>query len=441
MGGAMGAIGGDFTSLSINPAGIGVYRSSEFTFSPSINWNVTKSDFLGNSIQQTRYGMNIGNIGYVVTNKTDNETGLVSSSFGFGYNQLNNFNQNILMSGTSTNSSLLDNFTRIYNDPDLQISDFYEDLANKVDMVAWDSTAGEYFNDFERSGYGQLQQRRVSTSGRLGEYVFSGGANFSNILYIGGTLGFQRVRYEKNVEHTERDKGNTIDYSEEFVFNEDLITRGYGFNAKLGIIVRPLDFIRLGAAFHTPSIYFLNDRFNTQMQAWYDPNLNISSKSAASPDGIYDYTLKSPGKLVGSAAITIGKLGLISVDYEHVNYSNARLEGSDYDFIGENNAISDNFKSTNNLRMGAELRLGPGYLRGGYSIYGSPVKVSVPGADSKYSVISGGVGIRNSDFFMDLSYSNGLSKEAYYMYVPEMTDGSINTSQLNNLIMTVGFRF
>ena len=50
-------------------------------------------------------------------------------------------------------------------------------------------------------------------------------------------------------------------------------------------------------------------------------------------------------------------------------------------------------------------------------------------------------GIRNSDFFMDLSYANGVSKEAYYMYLPEMTTGSINTSTLNNVILTVGFRF
>ena len=29
LGGAVGALGGDFTSLSVNPAGIGLYRQSE----------------------------------------------------------------------------------------------------------------------------------------------------------------------------------------------------------------------------------------------------------------------------------------------------------------------------------------------------------------------------------------------------------------------------
>nr|HPG99937.1 hypothetical protein [Tenuifilaceae bacterium] len=35
LGGAIGALGGDFTSLSINPAGLGVYKSGELTVTPS----------------------------------------------------------------------------------------------------------------------------------------------------------------------------------------------------------------------------------------------------------------------------------------------------------------------------------------------------------------------------------------------------------------------
>ncbi len=439
MGGAMGAIGGDFTSLSINPAGIGVYRGNEFTFSPSFNWNLTTSDFLGNSIEQSRYGMRIGNIGYVSTNKTGNEDGLVSTNFGFGYNLLNNYNQQTLMSGTNNLNSLLDNFTSIYNSS-LERSNFYEGLAYNLAIVDWDTTALVFFNDFNRGGYGQKQQRIVSSSGSMGEYAFSMGANYSNRYYIGATLGVQRVRYEKNIEHTE--KGNNIEYTDEFIFNEDLITRGYGLNLKLGIIARPVDFVRLGAAYHIPTFFFLHDRFATDMKAWYDPTLNIPSNTAQSPILNYDYRLRSPSKFVGSAAVTIGKMGMVSVDYERVNYASSNLEGPDYGFIDENNAIKDIYKTSDNLRMGAELRMGSGYVRGGYSIYGSPYKIIDPKADSKYTVVSGGVGIRTSDFFVDLSYASGTSKEAYYMYLPEIIDNpSVNKSNLNNVIMTLGFRF
>ena len=35
MGGAMDALGGDFSAASVNPAGLGIYRKSEASFTPS----------------------------------------------------------------------------------------------------------------------------------------------------------------------------------------------------------------------------------------------------------------------------------------------------------------------------------------------------------------------------------------------------------------------
>jgi hypothetical protein len=441
MAGAMGAIGGDFTSLSINPAGLGIYRKGEFTFSPSLNWNTTQSDFLGNKIDQTRYGMKIANIGFVFAKASDDNSGLAPLNVAFGYNQLNNFNQNILMTGISTSGSLLDNFTDIYNKSSVTPSEYYEVLAHDVDLIAWDSAANEYFNDFHRGGYGQEQQRTVNSSGSIGEYLFSLGTNYSHKIYFGATFGLQKVKYEKSIEHTETDQGNRAVYTEKFVFNEDLLTRGYGVNLKLGVIARPVDFIRLGLAYHVPTLYFLNDRFSTGIHAWYDQNLNLASASSESRLGEYDYRIKTPSKIIGSAAVTISKFGLLSIDYERINFTNASLEGSDYGFIAENKAIEQNFKSANNLRMGAELRLGSGYLRGGYAIYGTPFKVVDPKAESKYAVMSAGAGLRKDDFFFDICYASGVSTEAYYMYLPQMTTGSINKSNLSNVIMTFGLKF
>lgn len=39
MGGAFGALGGDLSTLSTNPAGIGVFRKSEAAFTPLLNFN------------------------------------------------------------------------------------------------------------------------------------------------------------------------------------------------------------------------------------------------------------------------------------------------------------------------------------------------------------------------------------------------------------------
>ncbi len=43
MAGAFGALGGDLSTLSSNPAGIGVFRKSEVSITPSLNFANTKA--------------------------------------------------------------------------------------------------------------------------------------------------------------------------------------------------------------------------------------------------------------------------------------------------------------------------------------------------------------------------------------------------------------
>jgi hypothetical protein len=56
MGGAFGALGGDFSTLSTNPAGIAVYRGSELTFSPEIYVSGTDSRYFGNENKESQEG-------------------------------------------------------------------------------------------------------------------------------------------------------------------------------------------------------------------------------------------------------------------------------------------------------------------------------------------------------------------------------------------------
>lgn len=73
MSGAFGALGGDFSVLSTNPAGIGIYRSSEVSFTPSIFSANTKSNFDGNTSSANKTNFNFGNAGLILTNKIRNE--------------------------------------------------------------------------------------------------------------------------------------------------------------------------------------------------------------------------------------------------------------------------------------------------------------------------------------------------------------------------------
>ena len=228
---------------------------------------------------------------------------------------------------------------------------------------------------------------------------------------------------------------------DKLIFRENLRTTGNGYTFKLGAIARPIDMLRIGFAYHLPTFYNLNDRFTTEMEAFIDPAEGYAKQVAYSPIGDYDYKLKTPSKLIGSMALTIGKVGLVSVDYERVDYSKAKLDAQDYDFFNENSEIKGLYRNTNNLRLGGEMRFGTAYFRGGYSFYQSPYVSNEANTDANINTYSAGLGMRGRYFFVDFGFSNSNVEEVYYMYVPQMTDGSRNKSIGNNMIMTIGYRF
>jgi len=440
MGGATGSVGADFSGLSINPAGIGLYRKSEFTFSPSIYWNSTSSDFKGNSYEEVKYNFNLGNLGMVFNNNMRESGGWVSTSFGIGVNRINNFHQTIYMSGINNNSSYLDNFVNYANgNPPSNLNSYYEGLA--FETYAIDTSGSTYFNDFNIDGYGQVQKRELKTKGATNEYVFSFGANYNHKLYIGATLGIQSVKYQQNVIHTESDPNDIIGYIDYFNFYETLNTRGVGYTFKIGAIARPLNFLRIGAAFHLPTFYNLKDEYSTDMETKFDQDVSLDYYEASSPLGDYKYQLRTPPRIILSATGTIGKLGMISADYEFVDYTKAELDANDYGFDDENMQIENLYRATQNLRLGGELRLGAAYLRAGYAIYNSPYATQEPNIKADHRILTAGFGIRSKYSFVDFSFSNNSNETRYYMYVPEMTDGSLNSSNANSIQVTMGFRF
>lgn len=443
LGGAVGAVGGDFTSLSINPAGIGLYRASEMSFTPSLTWNNTTADFLGNSYKDENYNLSMGNLGFVFNYDLNNSNGWISTSFGFGYNRLNNFNQDIFMGGIQNNSSYLDNFVYYAGTLDSDDLDpYYEALAWETYMIDWDDDNNEYFNDFADAGYGQVQERTIRKRGAIGEYLLSFGANYNHRLYLGATLGINRARFEQTVIHYEGDPNDIISFTDNFTFEEYLFTRGVGYNLKLGVIGRPADFIRLGAAYHLPTFYYMNDEFENTMEAYIDPEEDFTNPQFASSGlGEYRYRLRTPGKAVGSAAVTFGQVGLISMDYEFINYKGADLSASDYNFNSENQDIQNIYRATHNFRFGGELRFGPAYVRGGYAFYASPFATSEPNVDADRSIISAGIGVRNRFFFVDATYSYAKYQESYYLYVPGIIDGAVLNANNNSVRVTVGVRF
>ncbi|MCD8569275.1 MAG: hypothetical protein LRY50_13490 [Geovibrio sp.] len=70
MSGAFGAFGSDISNLANNPAGLGVYRKSQFTLTPGVSVNSTKSTFQNETSQDSRSSFNLANMGFVFSSKT-----------------------------------------------------------------------------------------------------------------------------------------------------------------------------------------------------------------------------------------------------------------------------------------------------------------------------------------------------------------------------------
>lgn len=447
-GGAIGALGGDFSSVQTNPAGLGFYRSSELSFTPSFYWVNTSSNYMGDLADDSQFRFNVGSLGFVSSVNNNRKQGFVGGSFSMGYNTLANFNNSTIIRGSQAKSSYLDDFTWHANsdpanlDPN-NLDAFYEGVAYDAYLIPFDENTEEYWNDVAYGDYGQEQYRLVNQWGYIGEYSFSGAFNFSNILYMGANMGFHSVRFYEEIYHTESDPTNSIDNFSSFTFNEYNSTRGWGFNARFGVIIRPIHFLRVGGTIQIPTYYQLTDQKTTDAYSQWDAGSGIPTGSAYSPSGLYDYKLKTPMKYSAHASVILLKAATLSVAYEHIDYSSSELTAYDYRdaFSEENSNISRDYQAVNNVKAGAEIRVNSVYFRGGFQYLGSPF------ADSRNSaeqfIYSAGIGVRTKYMFFDSSYSYGRNDQVYSLYSPAQGVNEVSNNQIarNNIMFTVGFKF
>ena len=444
MGGAFGALGADMSAISTNPAGIGVFRRSEFSFSPSYYAARTNSFYLGNETHDTKYNFNIAHIGGVFTYRSknsDSKPGWRNWNFGIVYNRLDNYHTETYYQGFNTQNSLLDYYVQSAGnkDPDL-LDQFYEYQAYQTYLINPDTLTGYYTSVVPEGNV--MQRRTATTRGARGETVFSFGGNYDNKFFIGGNIGFTSLRYESESYYEETDSRDTIFDFQSFNMTEWVNTHGYGINAKFGLIYRPDDMVRIGVAVHTPTWYGMHDEYGNTTRSNFD---NGDNYAYASDLGLFDYELTTPFRAVGSLAFVIGKAGLISGDYEFVDYSDAELD-SHYDpYFDQNNSINRNFGASQNLRFGTEWNYGNMSFRGGYANYGSPFRSSTKPANGDHSrqSYSFGLGFREGGYFLDLGY---VYSQTEFLYVPYTLDNNTqpfaeNKMRSHNVTMTLGVKF
>lgn len=454
LGGAISAIGSDYSVLSKNPAGLAWYRKSELVLTPSVNVSKVSSKLVdGNERNSSKSNFNFNNVGFVA-NGTPQGSNWTTINFGFGYNKLANFNQNFNFKG-ETEGSITDRFLELASDPNSSEIDLSpDDLDNFEAGLAYEAGAiylrpnGTYASDFVN---GELVEKSqvVQSSGGINELVFSLAGNYDEKLMIGATVGIPIISFTDTKFYRELDEDDSNPVFGNLEFRENITTTGSGVNLKLGFIYRATQAIRIGAAVHTPTSFRLEDNYSNNLEYSYFDGSSFQNFEATSPDGVFEYKIKTPWTVLGSAAYIIQKMGLVTAEVEWSDYSSAAFNfnnstsSADLDYEEELNAqIQERFKSAIKIRLGGEFAYKKLRFRAGYGLNGSPYVDD----NSTYNSLSAGVGVREKSFYLDFGYRRSAIGETYVPYVTFDTDINPQQVVLNDInndtfLMTIGFRF
>jgi hypothetical protein len=444
MAGSMGALGGDMSTISVNPAGIGVFRKTELCITPSFYTTNSTSVFNGTSSGDSKLNVNLGNIGLVgaIHLKEDKNGGWNYINFGLGYNRLANFNNRLNIVGDNKNSSMLDAFIQQANglNPS-QLDAFSTNLAYQTYLInPLSYTDTTHYNHVLMPRYGEQQKKSVDSRGSLGEMYLSLGANYKDKLYIGGALGLVHADYSEESAYSETDVKDSIHGFKSFTYYQTLASKGgmffNGVNFKLGVIVKPIDWLRVGLAVHTPTYIKFKDQYSSVMQS----NLDSVSHQSDTVKGKFNYSITTPFRAVGSLGFVLDKIGMLNVEYEYINYSTASLNSHPNVFGDINTSIHNNYKATGNIKIGAEVRLDPVAFRVGYALYGSPYK-SGDNANATRSSYTFGIGYRRQVFYIDAAYVFSKYSEKNYLYDSALLDPVATTYKSSSFMITCGWRF
>jgi hypothetical protein len=466
-GGALTSLGGDLTSTFVNPAGIALYKTGELVFSPGFTLNNNKSKYLGTTEKDNKNNFNFGTSGIIFATPGSGRSNWRNFSYSIAYNRTANFNNSYAFRGKNDISSYSEKYLEelINNnvtDPNAAAKDFPfgSSLAFNTYLIDTINNNGNVtgYRSLATPQTGVNQEQQITTKGGISTIGFAGSANLGDKLYLGASLGIDILNFEKNSTYTESDAtANSANNFNNFNVNETLETKGTGINLKLGLIYKPVEYLRLGIAFHSPTFYELQDKYTTtvttDLEGYAGPGkFTQSSNDLVGQPGEFQYSFTNPWRVMGGVSYVFREVkdvtkqrAFISADVEYVNYASSSFSESGTTSSGYfselNKTVDNQLTSAFNFKLGGELKFNTWMFRGGFGYFSNPYKDKTVSA-SKMN-ISGGLGYRDKGKFVDLTYVHQLVKNVYYPYrlegnefFPVNVNGSVG-----NIILTIGFKF
>ncbi|MFR9165960.1 MAG: OmpP1/FadL family transporter [Dysgonomonas sp.] len=469
MGGAFGALGGDVGGININPAGLGIYKSSEIITTVNFRNNQTKTNLNAGDISKSKFQFSFDNFAMVGAFPTNDDV-IPFINFSFAYNKLKNYDRKYNSIGQNQTSSLTDYIRERanYGNPDAITGSFPYEGGDWLGALGFNSGLlsvddDKWFHNPLNDGETVNSDLYVREKGEVDSYDFSIGTTFSDMISAGLSVAVTNLDYKLYSSHMEDYRGGGGGGME--LVNE-MKTEGTGWQVKAGVIFKPVEEFRLGVAYHSPTWYNMTDYYVADMF------LNGVYKEST-PYGQTDYDFRTPDKWVFSAAGVIGQRAIISVDYELTNYkSNTRYSNvprrSEMEYA--NSYIEDDFRNASTIRVGAEVRFTPQFSgRVGYSWMQSPLNNNIKDNDLgvitsgtvPHYVLEGdanyftwGLGYRfTPHFYTDIAFVIKTQKDDLYnfakFYEPDVSPrnllvdnyrASLKNNVFNGLI-TFGYKF
>lgn len=423
--GAMGAVGGDLSAMTINPAGAAIFNYNSGTASLS-SYNVNnKSSYFGNTEKENYNNFDLNQIGAIFVFNNNNEAATVRKfTLGFNYENNNSFYNRSFSRGVNTRNSIDQYFLRyangVGNEGAISLNTlnnaYFENLSYN-DQQAYlgynayafnpgtDPNGPAYVSNIPQTG-NYYQENYTATSGFNGKVAFNFAAQLKERLYLGINLNAHFTDYIENTTFYEDPNNTSGSGMQEIQFDNQRYTYGGGFSFNLGAIYKFTEAFRAGIAYESPTWMTLRNEVSQRI-ASYCPECDQNSTASnfvfdPATVFVYDrYTIKNPAKWTASAAYVFGKSGLLSIDYTLKDYSNTEYKSHGYGAI--NDQLSSTLDLASTIRVGAEYRIKQLSLRAGYRYEESPYKTSRTIGDLNGA--TGGIGYSFGISRLDLAYS------------------------------------